>query len=170
MAYRPSEGRNQKKASPPVQPNLVPIMNLFLGIIPFLMMMVVITEVAMVSLNFSASGGGGSGDGGGGAGGASKEIKIVIMNSEGLEMFPGFEIKDTDGTKTAVRNSENKGNYNFIALDRKLNDIKNRNSDVNDITIVVYPDVKYGALIQTIDLSKKNGFPKSAGVSYGSGG
>lgn len=174
MAYRPSEGRNQKKQGPPVQPNLVPIMNLFMTIIPFLLSMIVISQVAMVALNFSAAGGGGSEGGSGGGGGATQEVKIIVMASEGNLMFPGFEIRDPSGENQTFRNSDNRGDFNFVALNTALGNIKNRNKDMGDITIVVYPDVLYGTLIQTIDLCKQNGFPnviyKPAGVVYGSGG
>ena len=54
MAYRPSEGRNQKKQTPPEMPNLVPLMNLFITIVPFLLTIVVISQVALDVLNFSA--------------------------------------------------------------------------------------------------------------------
>jgi len=174
--YRPSEGRNQKKAAPPAQPNLVPIMNLFLSIIPFLLMMVVITQVAMVALNFSASAGGGDqgGGGGGAGGGAEKEVKIVLMASEGLDMFAGFDIREKGADNVALKNADNNGKYNYVALNSRLAELHTKYQDLKDIIIVVYPDVKYGTLIQTIDLCKQNGFPnvkyKPAVVSYGTGG
>ena len=63
--YRPSEGRQQKSQTAPQEPNLVPIMNLFVTIIPFLLLLIVVSQVALVALNFSqAAGGGGQGGGG----------------------------------------------------------------------------------------------------------
>lgn len=172
MAYRPSEGRNQKNQSPPVQPDLVPIMNLFMALIPFLLMMIVISQIALVALNFSASGGGGGG-GEGGGGETAKELKVIIMASEGNQIFPGFEIREPDSGAVTIKNSAN-GKFNFMALNNALGNLKTRNQQIGDITIVVYPDVLYGTLIQTIDLCKQNGFPnviyKPATVSYGSGG
>jgi biopolymer transport protein ExbD len=55
MVYRPSEGRNQQKQTAPKQPDLVPMMNVFMTLIPFLITMVVVVQVALVGLNFSAS-------------------------------------------------------------------------------------------------------------------
>ncbi len=174
MAYRPSQGRNQKSQSPPVQPDLVPIMNLFMALIPFLLMLVVISQVALVALNFSAAGGGGGGGDGGGGGATPKEIKVIVMASEGNQIFPGFEIREPDSGPVTIKNAENRGNFNFMSLNNALGNIKTRNQELGDITIVVYPDVLYGTLIQTIDLCKQNGFPnviyKPATVSYGSGG
>lgn len=173
MAYRPSEGRNQKKQSPPIQPNLVPIMNLFMALIPFLLQMIVISLVAMVALNFSSAGGGG-GTGGGGGGGPEKDVKVIIMASEGNQIFPGFDIRESGSAVISVKNSENGGNYNYLYLNKVLGDIKTNNQQLGDITVVVYPDVLYGTLIKTIDLCKQNGFPnviyKPATVMYASEG
>lgn len=174
MAYRPSEGRNQKKQTPPEQPNLVPLMNLFMTIIPFLLSIIVISQVAMVALNFSAAGtGGGEGGPGPGGSGLEKEVKVIIMASSGNQVFPGFEIRGWDNGPVYIRNSDTGGNYNFVSLNETLGKIKT-SMMVENITIVVYPDVMYGTLIQTIDLCKQNGFPnviyKPATVSYGAGG
>lgn len=174
MAYRPSEGRNQKKQTPPEQANLVPIMNLFMTIIPFLLSIIVISQVAMVALNFSAAGAGG-GEGGPGPGGSDieKEVRVIIMASAGNQVFPGFEIRGWETNPVYIRNSDANDNFNFVALNDALSKIKS-SMLMDSITLVVYPDVLYGTLIQTIDLCKLNGFPnviyKSASVSYGSGG
>ena len=173
MAYRPSEGRNQKKQTPPEQPNLVPIMNLFITIIPFLLTIIVISQVALIALNFSNVSADGGADGSGGGAGSGQEIKLIIMASEGNQLYPGFEIRGWGKGSVSIKNSEYQGEYNFVALNKTLADIK-RNLDINDITVVVYPDVLYGTLIQTIDLCKQNKLHnvvyKPAGVSYGAGG
>ena len=175
MAYRPSEGRNQKKQSPPEPPNVVPLMNLFLTLIPFLITMVVVTQVAMVALNFSATGGGAGDNGaGGGNGSTEKEVRIIIMASSGNQMNPGFEVREQDGQNVNILNSDNKGEFDFVALNRILAQLKNRNQNITSITITPYPDVLYGTLIQTIDLCKNNGFPNvvysPARTFYGEGG
>jgi hypothetical protein len=173
MAYRPSEGRNQKKQTPPELPNLVPLINLFITIVPFLLTMVVISQVALVALNFSAASGGGGGSSGGAGNGPGPEVKVIIMASEGNQLYPGFEIRGWGKGAVALKNSEYHGEYNFIALDKTLADVR-KNTQSNEITIVVYPDVLYGTLIHTIDVCKLNGFPnviyKPASVSYGTGG
>ncbi len=177
MVYRPSEGRNQKKQTPPEQPNLVPLMNLFITIIPFLLTIVVISQVALIAMNFSKPGSETSGTGGSGSGpGAAQEIKLIIMaSSDGMEMYPGFKIRGW-GNEIPIRNTDigvGFQGYNYIELNRILGDIK-KSINLNEISVIVYPDVLYGTLVQTIDLCKSNGFPnviyKPAGVLYGSGG
>lgn len=95
------------------------------------------------------------------------------MASLGNQVFPGFEIRGWEAGPVYIRNAEANGNYNFVALNDALIKIKS-SMQMDNITLVVYPDVLYGTLIQTIDLCKLNGFPnviyKPASVSYGSGG
>jgi len=173
MAYRPSEGRNQKKQTPPELPNLVPLMNLFITIVPFLLTIVIISQVAMIALNFSSPASGGSGGSSKGIGGSGPEVKVIIMASEGNQLYPGFEIRDWNGKTISIRNKGDLGTYDFVTLNNSLAEIRKSFSS-DQISVVVYPDVMYGTLIQTIDLCKQNGFPnviyKPASVSYGTGG
>ena len=53
MAHPPSTRRDQHHFSPPKVSDLVPLMNLFLIIIPFLILMMVVTQIAMIALNFT---------------------------------------------------------------------------------------------------------------------
>jgi hypothetical protein len=157
--YRPSEGRQQKSQTAPQEPNLVPIMNLFVTIIPFMLLLIVVSQVALVALNFSqAAGGGGQGDNGGG-GEEDKKIEIHLMareHSSGL--FPGMEIRDPGNptVKLPVIN----GYYDFVGLNNVLENLRAKNTDpaFNEITVLVHPEVLYDTLIRTIDLCKQNGF------------
>jgi len=155
--YRPSEGRQQKSQTAPQEPNLVPIMNLFVTIIPFLLLLIVVSQVALVALNFSQAAGGG-GQGGPGAGGEEvKKIEIHLMareHSSGL--FPGMEVRTPDNP--AVRIPVINRFYDFNSLNNTLVDIKSRFTNTSDITVLVHPEVLYDTLIRTIDLCKQNGF------------
>jgi biopolymer transport protein ExbD len=174
MAYRPSEGRNQKKQSPPELPNLVPLMNLFVTIIPFLLTMIVISQVALVALNFSGGAEGAVSRDSTGSGSSIPqgiEIKLILMASEGDRLFPGFEIRMAGSGSYMIKNSDNGGQYNFSELDLVLKNLQ-QEKKTPDVSVVVYPDVLYGNLMKTIDLCKQNGFSnviyKPATVSYGS--
>jgi len=159
MAYRPSEGRNQKSASVPQQPNLVPIMNLFITIIPFLLLMVVISQVALVALNFSSTGGGdGQGEGGGGEKDEVKEVQVVIMATDPSSgnPFKGFDITEEGQAKVTI--SPLNGSYDFAALNSHLTDVKSRNNSLDTIEVVSYNNALYETLIQAIDVCRINGF------------
>ena len=165
MAYRPSAGRNQKAATAPQSPDLVPIMNLFLAIIPFLMLMLVISQIALVALNFTSTGGGGGGsDGGAGGGQDIKKVQVIITNDNDptRSLFVGFEVREPEAETIQI--PAVKGEYDFTSLDSALKGIKTRNPQLSDINVVVYPQVLYQTLIQTIDLCKNNEFTN---VHYG---
>lgn len=156
VRYRPSASRQQKGQTAPQEPNLVPIMNLFLTIIPFLMLMIVISQVSLIAMNFSSGGGGGAGAGGGG-GDEKKQIEIHLMAKEHSSgLFPGMEIREPDNPirKLPVIN----GIYDYPNLNRLLAEMKARHTDTSEIAIIVHPEVLYDALIRTIDLCKTNGF------------
>ncbi len=162
--YRPSQARQQKSQTAPQEPNLVPIMNLFVTIIPFLILMIAVSQVALVALNFSSEGGPVvAGDSTGGGGEAEEQIEIHLMLKEHhTGLFPGMEIREPDDTirKLPVL-SEN--NYDFLGLNDVLTDLKSRYPETGDIAVIVHPEVIYDTLIRTIDLCKTNGFET---VSY----
>jgi hypothetical protein len=74
-------------------------MNLFLTIIPFLMLMITVS-VSLMALNFASDAGGGAGGSGGGGGNQDKilEIHLMLRQSESLELFPGMEIREPGST------------------------------------------------------------------------
>lgn len=92
--YRPSEARQQRSQTAPQEPSLVPIMNLFVTIIPFLMLMIVLSQVALVALNFESSGATGGAGAGAGGGGSEQLIEIRLyasMHETGL--FPALRFE-----------------------------------------------------------------------------
>ncbi|MCB5249391.1 MAG: hypothetical protein WCY87_07250 [Candidatus Cloacimonadales bacterium] len=158
--YRPSEARQQKGQTAPQEPNLVPIMNLFVSIIPFLIMMISISQVALIALSFTSDGGGG-GTGEGGGGGAQAEIvEIHLMLKEltQAELFPGMEVREPDKTTIHKIPWLSEDVYDFDRLNSLLIDLKEKYTDTAEIAVIVHPDVLYDTLIRTIDLCKDNGF------------
>ncbi len=160
MAYRPSSVRNQKSQAAPSEPDMVPVMNLFLTIIPFLMLFVVLSNIALISLNLSAGGGEGGGDGGGGEGGSDiPKIQVIIYRnavSDPSEEF-AFEIREPKLPKRVIPALN--GRYDYVALDAALKEIKARRPELGDINVVPHDEVLFETLLQTIDLCKKNNFP-----------
>jgi len=158
MRYRPSAGRNQSSREPS-ESDLTPIMNLFLTIIPMLLFMLVMSQVALVALNFTqGTGGGGGGQGGGGEDKDTKKIEVYLVNINAPErnLTPGFEIREAGLEKTIIPYTN--GSFDFVQLDAKLKDIRSRNPEQKEINVAPYPTVPYGLLIKTIDLCKSNEF------------
>lgn len=159
MAYRPSAGRNQRASSGSVETNLVPIMNLFITIIPFMLLMLVISQVALVALNFTQGTGGGDEGGEGGGGDLEQaKIEIIVMASENVanKIYPGFEVREEgrDPVRIPLVNLQ----YDYPRLDDTLINIRERNPELFDISVSPYPDVRYEHLIKTIDLCKSHNF------------
>lgn len=165
MAYRPSAGRNQHPVSDPQIPDLVPLMNLFLTVIPFLLLMLVITQVALVAFNFSAAPPGkpATADGTEGLKKDVPEVTVIITASQDSlnTTFPGFEIREPGVISYPVLLKN--GQYDYIKLDAGLKAIRERFPDLQDISVVPYNDVKYDTLIKTIDICRSNNF---ANVHY----
>ena len=163
MAHPPSTRRDQHHFSPPKVSDLVPLMNLFLIIIPFLILMMVVTQIAMIALNFT-HGTATEKQGGGPLNGTSvtqkniPEITIIIMASQDSlgTTFPGFEIREPEKTKDKVGLVN--GYYDYGKLDEKLKAIRQRYPDLQDISVAPYDDVLYDTLIKTIDLCRENNF------------
>ena len=158
MAIGASKRRIQK-SSGSQELNLIPIMNLFITIIPMLLMITVTVHLAFLSLNLTASGTAGTGDVESTAGSDQrmKEIKLVLyidrfeIHEEGVResiIIPSRELEDG-----SLR-------HDYLALDNVLLQIKERNKDINEIRITPYPDVYYGTLLRAIDISKRQGFPE----------
>lgn len=159
MAFAPSQSRKlSKKKSQEL--NLIPIMNLFLVVIPMLLMMMVTVNLAMISIDYSASS---QATDSKGAGKDKKNkdlpkvitLKILMKSIEldiGVKKAKKIDIPAIDGNYPAK--------YDFLALDQKLSELKKDEKFQDEKTIIVLaePDVIYDALIKTIDLCKQDGF------------
>lgn len=164
MAYRPSAGRNQTSASAPKEQDLVPIMNLFLTIMPFLLLMLVITQVSMVAFNFSeGSSGQTESANGGGVVKDIPEVTVIIMASRDSRgtTFPGFEIREPGSPPDSLGLLQ--GQYDFKKLDLTLKTIRDKYPELRDINVAAYDDVLYDNLIKTIDICRSNDY---ANVHY----
>ncbi len=139
--------------------NLIPIMNLFITIIPMLLMITVTIHMAFISLNLAASGTSGSEESEGLSGSEAKvkEIKLVLYPDR-------IEIQE-EGIRDpiiipAIETEEGVIVYDYQTLDAMLANIKGRNQEIHEIRVAPYPDVYYGVLIRAIDICKMQGFPE----------
>lgn len=140
-------------------------MNLFLTIIPFLLLMLVITQVALVAFNFSATPPGPAAlvDGTEGPKKDVPDVTVIIMASQDSlkTTFPGFEIREPGLAPTIVALANNR--YDYLALDAILKQVRKNSPDLQDISVAPYDDVLYDDLIKTIDICRSNNF---ANVHY----
>lgn len=169
--YSPSQGRNAKKNSGHQEVDLVPIMNLFVTLIPMLLSMVVLVSIAYISLdltNPNASG----------AAGSSSEKKdekkvpeikklelIINVDDQGeIFVFNKNGEPDTDQKKILSSNfqdlSKALDKYRTIMLKDKYGDSTLAEDDDKSLSIIIIPKdyVKFGVFVKTMDLCKKMNF------------
>jgi hypothetical protein len=167
---RPSQGRNSRNSDGPKEVDLVPIMNLFVTIIPMLLSMVVLTTIAYVSLDITqtnASGGGGS------AGKQEKKnerritkLELTINIEDGKEFFhfnkngaPDPEVKEIPVEEFSAL-AKALDNYRTIMLEDKYNDASLKEGDEKILPIIIIPkdDIRFGTFVKAMDLCKNMRF------------
>ena len=152
MAYGPSKNRSESQHEPR-EPNLIPIMNLFIVVIPMLMTIMVSVHLAMIEITLPTSGGGGAGSG---EEQVEQDIPLVIT----LALFPDrFEIKLEGVEKVVEIPLLAPGKYDYSTLDMKLAQLKEENPNQGTVEILPDPAVTFDTLLRSIDLCKSNNFP-----------
>ncbi len=158
MAYRPSESRKGGNWETK-DLNLIPIMNLFIVVIPMLLTIIVMTQMAMIEISLPTQAG--AGDNQNGEDAADKpQAKLLVITPEGFEIFtPGGE--DEDGIQLPILNPEATEAiqmYDFYRLDQEIAKIREDNESLEAIGIMPDPRVTFETLLMTIDVAKSNGF------------
>jgi biopolymer transport protein ExbD len=153
MAHGPSKSRtaSQREAR---EPNLIPIMNLFIVIIPMLMTIMVSVRLAMIEITLPTSGGG-AGEGSG-EGSVEEEVPRMLT----LALFPDrFEIM-VEGEKEVIAIPKlTMGVYNYVTLDEHIAKLREQNPKQYTMEILPDPTVKFDTLLRCIDICKSYSFP-----------
>lgn len=167
----PSEGRNSRGSSGHQEVDLVPIMNLFVTIIPMLLSMVVMVTIAYISLDLTNP----NSSGGGVSSSESKkekkeqkitklELSINVENDQEFFQFnkngkpdPAYVAIKTDNLS---RLSEVLNEYRKIMMEDKYGDSVFTEDDDKSLPIIIIPKdyVKFGTFVKTMDLCKKMKF------------
>ncbi len=154
MAYKPSL-RGTRISSDPVEPNMAPIMNLMVVLIPLLLTSAQLIKISVIELNLPP------------AKGASaveenkpkeKELKLdlaVTITNKGFYLSSSTAILKTgDGPSIPLNNGE----YDYAMLAEKLFEIKKkaagRFKDNNSVIIQAEPNIAYQTLVSTMDASR----------------
>ncbi len=157
MAYGPSKSRKISKKEPK-EPNLIPIMNLFIVVIPMLMTMMVSVHLAMLEITLPVPEGGGGGQ-------ENTEQKEEPPKEIVLGLFPNkFEINIEDDEDViqipVLDDSTVPALYNYTELNTKMAEVKKEHQNQETVKIIPDPKVKYDTLLRAVDICKSNGFPK----------
>jgi biopolymer transport protein ExbD len=140
--------------------NLIPIMNLFIVVLPMLLTIYVSVKMTMLEIALSAGGGAS----------AEEEMTEEPPKNISLGLFrSGFEIKIGDDTNDAqaprieipakdttqvVANLR----YDFIKLDEELEKLKKEHENQSTIAVIAAGNLRFDALTTAIDVCKMNQF------------
>ncbi|MCK5051358.1 MAG: biopolymer transporter ExbD [Candidatus Cloacimonetes bacterium] len=154
MAYGPSKHRSRSQ-NETREPNLIPIMNLFIVIIPMLMTIMVAVHLAMIEITLptEAAGGGGGDD-------PEEQLEEDLPKVITLALLPDrFEIM-VEGIEDIITIPQlSAGTYDYFTLDESIARLKRNNENQGTIDLLPDPNVKFDTLLRSIDICKSNNFP-----------
>ena len=138
-------GRN-KKVDEDV--NIIPIMNIFLILIPFLLLFTAFIKLAVLEISLPSLGKGAKPQQE-----QNKELVLIILAIKET----GFQVK-SPGFKFEPVN-KNGNEYNYQVLAKQLKEIKDKHAAAEEIIISPESKVKYDIIIKTMDQCRDKGFP-----------
>lgn len=168
----PSEGRNSRRSSGHQEVDLVPIMNLFVTIIPMLLTMVVMVSIAYISLDLTNPNAAGASGGATEARKGEKEQRItkleLSINVENDQEFFQFYKNGKIDTDYAAISTDDLGKLSEVLKDYRQIMMEDRygsstlddNDEERTFPIIIIPKdyVRFGTFVKTMDLCKKMKF------------
>lgn len=139
MAYRPS--KRMHSSSPPDELNLTPIMNVFMIIIPFLLLTAVFAKTAIIDVYLPQEAGGASG----GVASDPGILSIEIKES-------GFELGGI-GKGVVVPKVGNQ--YDVKRLSQELIKIKGKYPQKEDVVLLARQDLSYETVVNVMDAARE---------------
>jgi biopolymer transport protein ExbD len=129
--------------------NILPVMNIFLLLIPFLLLTAVFVHIAVIELSLpSLNKGQGSQ-----MQEQPKNLVLVILAIKET----GFQLKSLGFTFDPLEQVN--GQYNYRQLAEQLKQIKNQYPYAEDIIVSPEAKVKYDIIIKVMDQCRETGFP-----------
>jgi len=156
MAFRPSQRSRRPKEDP--EPNLTPVMNLMVVLIPLLLTSAQFIKLGMIEINLPP------------AASASaiqaempKEVEkkldlTVTITDKGFYLASSLAVAHGKNGKGPTIPKTEDGKYNFSELNKLLYKIKKRAAgvfkDTDQIIIVAEPDIEYQTIVSTMDAAR----------------
>lgn len=147
MNLKHSMGRERRNEDTEV--NIIPVMNIFLLLIPFLLLTAAFVQLAVVELALPSLS---KGDIKQQQDSPKKLVLIVLQVKE-----VGFQLKAQGFKFDPISKTGNK--YIYASLINQLKQIKEKHPHAEDIIISPEAKVKYDVIIQVMDRCRETGFP-----------
>lgn len=140
MAYRPSKRRHL--ASSPDELNLTPIMNVFMIIVPFLLLTAVFAKTAFIDIYLPQQGDSSP------AADTSSEPQILTVSVTDS----GFELGGIGNGMPIPKVSDS---YDFKQLSEELVKIKERYPDKEDVVLLIQRNLSYDTVVKVMDTARE---------------
>lgn len=138
----------KRKAAKDIDVNILPVMNIFLLLIPFLLLTAVFVRLAVIELSLPTLG---KGEGPPQYDQEKLVLIILAIRENGFQLKSlGFKFDPIDNTN---------GQYNYTLLVNQLKEIKLQHPQAEDIIISPEAHVKYDIIIKVMDRCRESGFP-----------
>lgn len=137
MARRPSRKRHHSFLGDDI--NLIPVMNIFMVLIPFLLLTTVFAKTALIDIYLPSE----SPSGKKAAEANPAEVLTIHMTDSGFA-FSGLG----HGMPAIIKKD---GAFDFELLARKVEEIKAQHSDREEVIILFEPDIHYELVIKAMD-------------------
>lgn len=127
--------------------NITPIMNIFLILVPFLLLTAVFVRIAVLEFSLPSTDPQ--------AREATTEPKDVVVTILAINE-DGFELKTEGMTIPFIEARED--TFDFQTLVARLREVKERHADTENIIIAPQASIKYDIIIKVMDRCRENGF------------
>ncbi|MDZ7289324.1 MAG: biopolymer transporter ExbD [candidate division KSB1 bacterium] len=132
---------------------MTPIMNVFLIIVPFLLLTASFVKIAILEMSLPSLSGHDSAPR---AAPASEQPKQLVLNTLAIRSN-GFELKSPTFNFPFINKRGEQ--YDFEQLQAHLRQIKNKFPDSEDVVIQPEDVIKYDIMIKVMDRCRESGFP-----------
>ncbi|MBN2011578.1 biopolymer transporter ExbD [candidate division KSB1 bacterium] len=147
MNLRNSMGKGKKREESDV--NIIPVMNIFLLLIPFLLLTAAFVQIAILDLSLPSLSKGGQQK----QQDDQKQLTLVILAVKET----GFQLKSPGFKFDPINKIENRFDFNTLAT--QLRDVKLKNETAEDIIVSPEENIKYDIIIKVMDQCRESGFP-----------
>lgn len=140
MAYRPSKRRHLTPSSDEL--NLTPIMNVFMIIIPFLLLTAVFAKTAIIDIYLPQEAGSSSA-----ADTPSEPLILTVSVTDS-----GFELGGVGNGMAIPKISDR---YDFKQLSEELVKIKERYPEKEDVVLLIQRNLPYDTIVKVMDTARE---------------
>lgn len=130
-----------------VELNITPVMNMFLILVPFLLLTAVFVRIAVLELSLPTLKKGQSQ-----APAKENAVLVILSVSEN-----GFLLKAPETKFPPIRLKENQFDYGTLV--ERLREVHNKFATTDDIIISPAAEIKYEVIVKVMDRCRENGFP-----------